>query len=80
MAPVPPRELQNDSQRREKPIPHLMGPAILDQAIRQAIQSCWAMMPPDKKTTSAVSREIRRIVDRALRDLEDDSRAFGVAS
>lgn len=56
----------------------MFGPQQVDQQIRQAIGMCWMIMPDDKKTPDAVAAEIRRIVERALKDLAEDARAFGV--
>jgi hypothetical protein len=56
----------------------LMGPNMVDQAIRTAISHCWMMLPEGKKTVAVLEREIRRIVDRALRDLKEDMEAFGI--
>jgi hypothetical protein len=53
-----------------------INPQQLDLQIRQAIQLCWMMLPAEKKTVDEVEKEIRRIVDRALRDLREDSSAF----
>jgi len=55
------------------------GPVLLDQAIRQSIRHCWIMMPLEKKNVAAVSAEIRRVVERALVDLEQDASDFGGA-
>lgn len=57
---------------------HLMGPHAVDQQIRQAVSLCWMVLPEEKKTVEAVEAEIRRIVDRALKDLRDDAAVFGI--
>ncbi len=57
----------------------MMGPQQVDQSIRQAITLCWGMMPDEKRTPEAVGVEIRRIVERALANLEEDAKAFGIA-
>ena len=57
----------------------MFGPQQVDQEIRQAISMCWMMMPDDKKNPDAVAAEIRRIVERALANLKEDAKAFGVA-
>ena len=36
----------------------------VDQQIRQAISTCWMMLPAKGRTPEAVAREIRRLVDR----------------
>ena len=53
-----------------------LGPEQVDHVIRQAIQACWAALPTSRRSTSEVERQIRRIVDRALRDWREDSEAF----
>ncbi len=56
----------------------MMGPQAVDHAVRQAIHLCWMMLPQDRKTVDAVEIEIRRLVDRALANLREDSRKFGL--
>ena len=56
------------------------GPHQIDQQIRQAIQFCWMVLPNDKKNVDEVEKHIRRLVDRALRDLREDEDAFGLKS
>ena len=36
------------------------------------------MMPDDKKNIEAVEVEIRRLVDRALKNLKEDAESFGI--
>ncbi len=36
------------------------------------------MLPDEKKSVDAVESEIRRLVDRALKNLREDAAAFGV--
>ncbi len=52
------------------------SPQQVDQQIRQAIQFCWMALPPERQTVEEVEKQIRRIVDRALRDLRDDAASF----
>jgi hypothetical protein len=56
----------------------MMGPGMVDQSIRHAISHCWMIMPEDRKTPERVAAEIRRIVERALKDFQDDATAFGM--
>jgi hypothetical protein len=56
----------------------MMGPGAVDQSIRMAISHCWMIMPPNKQNPAAVSKEIRRIVERALKNLEEDAKAFSI--
>lgn len=57
----------------------MFGPTGVDQQVRSAISTCWSMMPPDRRNADAVAAEVRRIVERALANLQEDARAFGFA-
>ena len=57
---------------------NMMGPGHVDTQLREAIRWCWMALPPDKRTVGGVQTEIRRLVERALKDLEDDAKAFGI--
>ena len=70
-------EFSPDDPEAQKRMREMFGPEQVDQAIRQAISTCWMLMPPDKKNPDAVAVEIRRIVERALANLKEDSDAFG---
>jgi hypothetical protein len=54
------------------------SPQQVDEQFRQAIQFCWMALPPGKRTVAEVESQIRRIVDRALRDLREDADSFGL--
>jgi hypothetical protein len=69
----------NDPDRLKK-MHAFFGPQHVDSQIRQAIQFCWMALPPERQNVEGVEIEIRRIVDRALRDLRDDYKSFGVTS
>jgi hypothetical protein len=49
---------------------------VVDQHIRQAIQHCWTALPEEERSLKRVEQEITRLVQRALRDIEEDSLAF----
>jgi poly(3-hydroxybutyrate) depolymerase len=55
----------------------LFGPGHIDQTIRQAVHWCWMSLPKDRKNVDEVERQIRRLVDRAIRDFREDTEAFG---
>jgi hypothetical protein len=57
---------------------NMFGPGQIDQQIRQAIHFCWMTLPANKRNVDEVERQMRRILDRALKDLRDDSQAFGM--
>jgi hypothetical protein len=56
----------------------MMGPHAVDQQIRQAVSMCWLLLPDGKKSIEAVEAEIRRLVDRALKDLKEDATRFHI--
>lgn len=55
----------------------LFSPAQVDQSIRQALQMCWMMLPPDNRNVDELERQFRRIVDRALQNMRDEDDTFG---
>ena len=55
-----------------------MGPQAIDEQVRSAIHMCWMMLPPEKKNIEEVEKHVRKIVDRAFRDLRADSDSFGL--
>lgn len=54
------------------------SPQQVDHQIRQAIQFCWMALPPEQQNVDEVEKQIRRLVERALRDLRDDATSFGL--
>jgi hypothetical protein len=56
----------------------MFGPGQVDQSIRQAIEMCWVMLPPNKKNVDELERQIRRLVEGAIKDLRKDIKAFGL--
>lgn len=69
---------KNDDPDANDKFRRMFSPEQIDQQIRQAIQFCWMMLPDDKKTVDEVERQIRRLVDRALKDLREDFDSFGL--
>jgi len=65
----------SDEDGAEK-MQEVFGPTQIDQLIRQAIQFCWMALPKEKKNVDELERQIRRLVDRALRDLRGDFDEF----
>jgi hypothetical protein len=56
----------------------MLGAGMVDQQMRQAIQMCWKSLPKDKKTVDELEKQVRRIMERAIKDLRKDSKAFGL--
>jgi hypothetical protein len=55
----------------------LFGPGQADTMLRQAMQFCLMALPKDRRNADELERQIRRLVDRALKDFREDSEAFG---
>ncbi|MBX9790342.1 MAG: hypothetical protein K2Y37_15600 [Pirellulales bacterium] len=68
----------DDDPQRATHLRDMLGPQAVDQAIRNAISTCWMMLPENKKSVAVVDAEIRRLVDRALANLQEDATAFGI--
>jgi hypothetical protein len=56
----------------------LFTPAQVDKFLRQAVSTCWMMLPQERRTVANVEVEIRRILGRVLRNLSEDAEAFGI--
>jgi hypothetical protein len=65
-----------DESRMER-MADFLGPGHVDQLVRQAIQCCWMALPKQRRNADELEKQVRRIVDRALRDFREDSEAFG---
>ena len=65
-----------DESRMER-MADFFGPGQVDGTIRQAIHFCWMALPKDRRNADELEKQVRRIVDRALRDFREDSEAFG---
>lgn len=54
----------------------MLGPGDVDQQVRAAVRFCWIGLPKEKRNMDELEREVRRLVDRALRDVREDFDAF----
>jgi hypothetical protein len=57
----------------------IFGPGQVDQMIRQGIHFCWMALPKDRRNTDELEKQVRRIVERALKDFRDDQEHFSRA-
>ncbi len=55
----------------------MYGPQAVDQQIRQAIHTCWMLLPDDQRSPELLEAEIRRVVERALANFKEDAKSFG---
>jgi hypothetical protein len=69
---------KGDDPEAEEKMRRMLGPAHVDQGIRNAIQACWMMLPKNKKTVDELEKQIHRLVDRAIKDFRRDLGAFGM--
>ena len=52
----------------------LFEPGAVDRALRDVIGMCWMTFPVGKPTIDSVEKEMRRLLDRAIRDMREDER------
>jgi len=71
-------EHSEGDEKSQEGMRKMFGPQGVDHMLRQAIETCWMMLPKESKTVAAVETAIRRLVERALRDLKEDAKAFGI--
>jgi hypothetical protein len=72
-------ETHYSSADAAKSMRDVLGPHAVDHMIRHAMSTCWMMLPEDQKTVAVLEREIRRLVDRALKDMREDMAAFSIS-
>ena len=65
-----------DDQDDMDKLRQFMGPPHIDQQLRTAIQTCWMMLPPGRRTIDGLEQEICRLVARAFRDMREDQDRF----
>jgi hypothetical protein len=68
------------SENAAEKMADFFGPGQVDQTIRHAIHFCWMALPKDRRNADELEKQIRRIVDRALKDFREDSEQFGRAT
>lgn len=71
-------EFRSDDPEALKRMREMFGPGHVDQAVRNAIQMCWMILPPQSKNVDELQKQFQRIVDRAMKDLREDADAFGL--
>jgi hypothetical protein len=67
----------NDPDAAKK-MRQMFGPGQVDEMIRHAIHISWAMLPEDRQTVDELEKQMRRIMDRAIKDLREDADQFGL--
>ena len=60
----------------EEKLREFFGAGQVDQMVRQAIQTCWMALPNRKRNIDELRRQLNRMIERALRDMEEDRKEF----
>lgn len=63
----------DENQMRE-----FLGPNAVERALSHAIETCWMMLPADRKNMQSLRQEMERIFQRAMNNLGEDATAFGI--
>jgi hypothetical protein len=58
------------------PMREFLGPGHPDQLLRQTVQMCWQVLPRERRNVEELTRQMQRLLDRAIRDLEEDRKEF----
>jgi len=76
MAAISPCVSSEGGEDAAERMAEVFGPGQIDQMIRQGVHFCWMALPKDRKNADELEKQIRRIVDRALRDFREDQEQF----
>ena len=75
--PVEPSQMATVMRETSSLMRESSGPFAVDSSIRNAIGTCWRMLPEADRSPDRVEAEVLRIVRRALDDFKADVAAFG---
>ena len=67
----------DSNEENAEKMAEFFGPGQVDQTIRQAIHFCWMTLPKERRNVDELEKQVRRIVERALADIREDSAHFG---
>lgn len=56
----------------------MLGPGMVDQQIRSSVSTCWMALPKERRNVEEVERQMRRLFERAMKDLREDAERFGI--
>jgi hypothetical protein len=65
-----------DPEKAREQMWDFMGPGQADQMVRHALQTCWMSLPKERRNVDELKRQMTRLVDRAIRDMEEDREVF----
>ena len=68
---------ENSEEGREQ-MREFLGAGQVDQTLRHAIHACWMALPKEKRSAEELKRQLNRMIDRAIRDMDEDRKEFGM--
>jgi hypothetical protein len=54
------------------------GTMAMDKLVRQMLNMCWILLPKERQTLDEFEKEIRRLLDRGLKNIREDCEAFNI--
>jgi hypothetical protein len=67
----------SEGEGGEEQMREFLSAGQVDQMVRHAIHSCWMALPKDRRNMDELKRQLNRMIDRAIRGMEEDRREFG---
>ena len=67
-----------DPKKARQMMAAMMGPGHVDSMMRHAVQACWNVLPEEKRTIAELRQQLQRMLDRAVKDQQDDAAAFAM--
>ena len=65
-----------DPKKVRQMMASMMGPGHVDSMVRHAVSACWSALPEERRNAAELKQPLYRMVDRAVKDLQDDAAAF----
>jgi len=57
-------------------IVNAMGPGAVDKQLREVMHLCWLSLPKNRRSIDELQKQMRSLVDRAIKDWQEDSARF----
>lgn len=65
-----------DDEGSEEQLREFLSAGQVDQMVRHAIHSCWMALPKERRNAEELKRQLNRMIDRAIRDMDEDRKEF----
>ena len=66
----------DDDEDPEEQMRRMITPEMIDHQVRAAVKACRASLPKDRRNPDEVQRQMRRLLDRAIRAMREDEEAW----